>query len=771
MKQTPLLILGDGPQQGTGLARIVRDIATRAAAMPEFRVGTFGRLGHYSRHLPYYQYNFHPSVESQWGELELEAAWQDFAGQERGVVLTVWDATRLTWLGMPQMLPDGPLRQWLLQRPFKLWGYFPVDSTAPDGTIGALGRATVAGFDRVMAYSQFGAQALNTGDWCPHGLDMGVWKPRGRAAGREMLRAKSGGRLTLCDDDVLVGVVATNQPRKDWGLVAATCALLKQHYGRRFRAWWHVDTLERSHSWNMLALLRDFGLGDSVMLVVDEWRDAEMARAYSACNVTLAPGMEGFGYPACFTAGTLVETVIGPKPIETIRNGDVVLTHEGRWRRVTATMARWHEGNIRIVQAKGTHPLHVTLEHPFLDNHGQWKTARSLHIGHRLFAPHPISCESWSAPDILDLASGGTVTDGKQVWCKMGYSPKTKELCKINRFVPIDEYLCRWLGLYVAEGSASANGAVEFSFHSSESDYIDAARFGFHRFGISAKVTHKKAYPGTRVIGCSTVLAKKLAQICGSGARAKRVPEFIFTLPPELITAFLAGLFQGDGCARDSRLQLTTSSCELGEGVASLLRRIGYYPAITHSKRKWRGQWRNETTVNLHGDQARKLAPMLGMELEDIRKTKRVNRSQSFSYSQIHHGWFVGMHRLTYRPFKGMVYNLEVEEDHSYVVQGLAVHNCESQACGTPVVTGAGHGGSEFVTAVGGVLMSPVGDRIEGPHNMIRHIHSPENWKNTVVALVEDDRDPRTVSESVRYLGWETLWPGVMAKWLRMGLR
>lgn len=393
MKQTPLLILGDGPQQGTGLARIVRDIATRAAAMPEFRVGTFGRLGHYSRHLPYYQYNFHPSVESQWGELELEAAWQDFAGQERGVVLTVWDATRLTWLGMPQTLPDGPLRQWLLQRPFRLWGYFPVDSTAPDGTIGALGRATVAGFDRVMAYSQFGAKALNTGDWCPHGLDLGVWKPRGRGAGREMLRTKSGGRLTLCDDDVLVGCVATNQPRKDWGLVAATCALLKQHYGRRFRAWWHVDTLERSHSWNMLALLQDFGLGDSVMLVVDEWRDAEMARAYSACNVTLAPGMEGFGYPAT-----------------------------------------------------------------------------------------------------------------------------------------------------------------------------------------------------------------------------------------------------------------------------------------------------------------------------------------------------------------------------------------ESMACGTPVVTGAGHGGSEFVTAVGGVLMSPVGDRIEGPHNMIRHVHDPERWKNTVVALVEDDRDPRTVAESVGYLSWETLWKGYWQKWLRVDL-
>ncbi len=89
---------------------------------------------------------------------------------------------------------------------------------------------------------------------------------------------------------------------------------------------------------------------------------------------------------------------------------------------------------------------------------------------------------------------------------------------------------------------------------------------------------------------------------------------------------------------------------------------------------------------------------------------------------------------------------------------------------GTPTQRGSiGKEGSG--AAVGGVLMSPVGDRIEGPHNMIRHVHDPQRWKNTVVALVEDDRDPRTVAESVRYLGWETLWPGVWAKWLRAGLR
>src|SRR5262245_64824292 len=43
---------------------------------------------------------------------------------------------------------------------------------------------------------------------------------------------------------------------------------------------------------------------------------------------------------ACFPAGTMISAIDGPKPIEEIREGDFVLTHRGRYRRVTETMRR-----------------------------------------------------------------------------------------------------------------------------------------------------------------------------------------------------------------------------------------------------------------------------------------------------------------------------------------------------------------------------------------------------------------------------------------------
>ncbi len=41
---------------------------------------------------------------------------------------------------------------------------------------------------------------------------------------------------------------------------------------------------------------------------------------------------------------------------------------------------------------------------------------------------------------------------------------------------------------------------------------------------------------------------------------------------------------------------------------------------------------------------------------------------------------WVKVQGVEYEPFKGSVYNMEVEDDHSYVAEGIAVHNCASNA-------------------------------------------------------------------------------------------
>lgn len=64
--------------------------------------------------------------------------------------------------------------------------------------------------------------------------------------------------------------------------------------------------------------------------------------------------------PGCFVAGTMVTTKGGLKPIEKIKVGDVVLTHTGEYKEVTATMSR--KENEVIISING---IECTKNHEF----------------------------------------------------------------------------------------------------------------------------------------------------------------------------------------------------------------------------------------------------------------------------------------------------------------------------------------------------------------------------------------------------------------------
>src|ERR1700679_2167570 len=100
-KLQPLMILSDAPTSGTGLGRITRDLATRIAEnMPDtFRVATASPGGINSRHLPFHQYNL-DGVED-FVPPTLPEVWEDFAGNEKGILTSIWDISRLSWLGHP----------------------------------------------------------------------------------------------------------------------------------------------------------------------------------------------------------------------------------------------------------------------------------------------------------------------------------------------------------------------------------------------------------------------------------------------------------------------------------------------------------------------------------------------------------------------------------------------------------------------------------------------------------------------------------------------
>lgn len=272
----PFLFLCDSPNHPSGLARIARDLCTRLHAESQalgIQVGMAGLRWDDSKWpWPIYVVD----DELTWGRRALPFIWQIFTRGQGGILFSVWDPGRC--------YGTAELDLFNCRR----WGYFAVDAENRTGTIGGPAADALQSYERVFGYGAWGAKVLGGAwkrgpvQWLPHGLDMGTFRPRSGQPRR------------------VVGCVATNQPRKDLGLLFETFAILhEKDPGLLF--WLHTD-FQVSPSWSVPQLAEEYGFNspDSGLTVTlppvsDEW----LAQMYSQCLVTIAPGLgEGFGYPA-----------------------------------------------------------------------------------------------------------------------------------------------------------------------------------------------------------------------------------------------------------------------------------------------------------------------------------------------------------------------------------------------------------------------------------------------------------------------------------------
>ena len=303
MSQIQLLIVSDAVSSPTGLARVARELAVRIHThlSDTFELATAGYGGTYSRKFPWKQYSFQKLTD--WTIPELPGIWQDFAGDRKGIILWVWNASWLPWLANPDLLPPSDLKTFLQSGQFENWIYVPVDAEGPYGKMVESQGEILKKFDRVLAYTKFGADVIDrTCGWeegttahLPHGTDGTVFYPRDRHEARQgfVARVTNQGTQIISDDVLLAGCVATNTARKDWGLAFETCAELLRK-GVNIGLWAHTDRFQKA--WDLLSLADEFGMRERVIFTNGHLSDEDMAWAYAACDCVLAIGSgEGWG--------------------------------------------------------------------------------------------------------------------------------------------------------------------------------------------------------------------------------------------------------------------------------------------------------------------------------------------------------------------------------------------------------------------------------------------------------------------------------------------
>ncbi len=359
------------------------------------------------------------------------------------------------------------------------------------------------------------------------------------------------------------------------------------------------------------------------------------------------------GFP-CFVAGTMILTENGYRPIEEVRKGDLVLTHRGRWRKVTATMQREAPSTI-ILRGQGFPDIRTTAEHPF------W--TREL-LG-----------RAWSGGKPHRSFGEPQWTEAKAVRASKTYLSQV-----LPHEPPAPTEVGDWtedhwwlVGRYLADGwlVSKPKGRVVICAAKKEAEEVEERI--------------RRVFPCTPSVERTVVKFHITRQgfhdwllPFGHGAEGKRLPGWVFTLPSPLATALLEGYSTGDGQRWQGGWRATTVSRALALSIALLAQRAYGVVASVHEA---------------------EVPPKKIIEGREVNQRKQYQvvvppRNRS-SFVSAGYGW--KLVRSTKKAGAAQVFNISVKEDESYVADGCAVHNCQDYSVARTLNQSAGLEGKKGV--------------------------------------------------------------------------
>lgn len=407
----------------------------------------------------------------------------------------------------------------------------------------------------------------------------------------------------------------------------------------------------------------------------------------------------------CFAGGTEIITPEGLKPIEEIEVGDLVLTHRGRFRRVTETMSRLYSGPVLDIDAFGyNRTVTVTPEHPFWAGNEQWEDVKDMTDPFRLARLKELS--GLNQIDLADYCDDYliSVVDGVEyLYPRPSQSQQeggtrgadTKFKSCIPRYLTLDEDLGKIIGYYASEGSMGrrdALGRPMSALFSLDGHHDRSLRCFVVELSDSLERTfgrRPRHYYNTDASCCnvtynSRLVASMIKAICPGLASNKAVRHEVLFSNPSFLRGFLIGYLHGDGCINSK------PKCSAGSTSRNLLAQIrlalsyfGYASSLRDAKQARMSVIRGRVCqcqpfydLSMLGDDARRFAAwMNGTQLPAAKQDWQLKNVMSEDDAAAHR-----VRRINTQVSKLVVYNLEVEEDHSYSTPIATVHNCFAPA-------------------------------------------------------------------------------------------
>lgn len=337
------------------------------------------------------------------------------------------------------------------------------------------------------------------------------------------------------------------------------------------------------------------------------------------------------GGSPCFVAGTKVYTSTGYKNIEDVKIGDMVLTHKNRYMPVVRIGGEKNK-EIYSMRIQGFLNTECTNYHPFYCKKS------------KISYPEKIK--------LKDLKKG----------YYLGSHINNKEDNKFN----LSDEDCWILGRYVADGHIRKWKRKERKNSYYYQCVLSIGDDKIEKLKSIVKTRNYSCYKHTqstyRVVFSSMELVNFIIEHnFGIGAENKIIPNFILDLPVNKLQYFLNGYMDGDGCEINGVYQATTISKELAMSLSLAIQKVYRVGCcIYYNKRP--------NTYIIEGRTVKQKDTYM------IRFRTKDNK----------HAWFIEDDIVWY-PIKEIkstnriedVFNIEVEEDHTYAANNIITFNCQ----------------------------------------------------------------------------------------------
>lgn len=405
----------------------------------------------------------------------------------------------------------------------------------------------------------------------------------------------------------------------------------------------------------------------------------------------------------CFPAGTMVRMADGSeKPIEEVVVGDSVQTPFGNIRPVIDTIKKPFSGNLVTINAAGTpRSVSCTPDHRFVaggDSASFWCEADLLTSDTEVLIPRHVALNDTKVFDLAECP--GAITkgnEGRNVPISSDDRIRTLySTYECNRRIPLDSRLGWLVGLYLAEGSCDYSKAgvprrITFNLGGHERVLAEIA-VGYIKelFGVEASIRTVPSKPNVLYVRVSSVPFSWLMTSLGTGnTYSKRLNSIFFSATKATRLGVLRGYFAGDGsllCNRKTDKPylkydaFKATAVSVSRGLIDDMFSLANSCGLSASFRARKARGRSKEASELHFGAAGAVAVFPGMATECGVNVSLCKKAGT-------HGLWKKAKRIGRESLTGDVYCIGVADDHAFVANGYAVHNCVSFASRSAALT------------------------------------------------------------------------------------